>query len=446
MSQFLEQLTVAHNDNPEWLQKFNAAGAAILRNANWPNRKTENWKYTSLRPLEQTDFLRNRGSAGTELVALRECFDIPGLDAYRLVFVNGCFSSELSDVNDLQDGVDLVCFADASEQQRAVAQEFLSGVVEADRHLFAAVNQQLLDDGVLLHLKKNVQLKKPVQIVWLSTTQDLPFHIPQRLLLVAESQSSAVLVEQFVSTEEVQNSFTHGITELCLADGARCEHYRIHLEEQNALHVGGVHASLAANSYLESFHLGLGSPLKRIDIVVNHNGPGAECCLNGVYLPQENQQIDYHTCIEHRVPHCTTQEVFRGIIADSAKAVFNGRIHIHPQAQKTLAQLNNKNLLLSDRAEIDTKPELEIYADDVQCAHGATVARLDDNALHYFRMRGISQKEAEVMLSYGFINELIEQLKQPALVNYLRPVLTRWFGREADLARHLASDVEGDLR
>src|SRR5690606_14920166 len=117
MSQFLEQLTVAHNDNPEWLQKFNAAGAAILRNANWPNRKTENWKYTSLRPLEQTDFLRNRGSAGTGLVALRVCFDIPGLDAYRLVFVIGCFSSELSDVNDLQDGVDLVCFADASEQQ-----------------------------------------------------------------------------------------------------------------------------------------------------------------------------------------------------------------------------------------------------------------------------------------------------------------------------------------
>lgn len=444
MSHFLEQLAGLEHTGPRWLKKFNAAGAVVARSAKWPTRKTENWKYTPLRPLEQTDYLSHRGElpSAHAVEQLRTSVQIKNLSAYRFVFINGVFSAALSDVDGLQNNVDVVRFADANPEQVAVVEKFLGTVVEIDRHLFAAVNHQLLNDGVLLRVGKNVRLEKPVQVVWIATPQEKTFHIPQRLLLVAEDNASVVVVEQFLSTDERQNSFTHGVTELCLAAGARCEHYRIHLEEQNALHIGGVHAALGPNALLNSFHLALGSALKRIDVVINHNGPGAECRLNGVYLPRENQLVDYHTCIEHRVPHCSTQEVFRGIVADSAKAVFNGRIHIHPQAQKTLAQLSNKNLLLSEKAEVDTKPELEIYADDVQCAHGATVARLDSNALHYFRTRGVSLKEAEVMLSFGFINELIDHLNQPALVEYLRPVLTEWFARDPDLVRHLASVVD----
>lgn len=437
MSQFLEQLASLRAGGPAWLQAVHDAGAAILRDAAWPTRKTESWKYTSLRPLEHINFLAERGHAIN--ADLSQHFAIANFDAYRLVFVNGVFSANLSDLQGLPAGVELIRFADANASQQELLVMYLNSVVEADCHLFAAVNQQLIEDGVFLHVGKNIELNKPVQIVWLSSAQEKPFHIPQRFLLLAENHSSVILVEQFVSTADSQNSFTHGVTELCLQDGARCEHYRIHLEEQSAVHVGGVYASLAANSYLDSFHLGLGGPLKRVDVVINHNGPGADCQLNGVYLPQGNQQIDYHTTIEHRVPNCTTQEVFRGIVADNAKAVFNGRIHIHPQAQKTRAELSNKNLLLSDKAEVNTKPELEIYADDVQCAHGATVARMDENALHYFLMRGISRKEAEVMLSFGFINELIGQLKQEALTDYLRPVLTHWFGRETSLVDELAA-------
>jgi Fe-S cluster assembly protein SufD len=442
MTQVLQRLAEIKPQSPDWLRGLNDAGAAVLRGASWPTRKTEQWKYTSLRALEQTDYFAQRGHLPDDLTGLANAFAIADFSAQRLVFVNGIYCATLSDTSDLPANVDLVSFTDANADQAAQIRAGLCSVVESEQHLFAAVNNQLLDAGVFLRVGKNVQLQKPVQIVWLTSASASAFHVPQRLLVLLEENASAAVLEQFVSSGDAQSCFTHGVTEISLADGAQCEHQRLHLEAPGALHVGGVYAALGANSRFNSFHLALGSALKRVDVIVNHNGPGADCVLNGVYLPRENQQIDYHTCIEHRVPHCTSQEVFRGIVADSAKAVFNGRIHIHPNAQKTLAQLSNKNLLLSDKAEVDTKPELEIYADDVQCAHGATVARLDANALHYFRTRGISQREAEVMLSFGFINELIEKLSQPALVNYLRPVLNQWFARDSSLVDHLLDAVK----
>lgn len=425
--------------NPEWLQKINAGGQAVWRNVNWPTRKTEHWKYTSLRPLEQGAYLQNAGVLPSPEVqdSLNGLVQIADLDTYRLVFVNGHYSAVLSQAQNLPKGVDLVTFAEASAEQLTQLQLYMGSVVENDRHMFAALNDLQLHDGVFLRVGKNVTLDKPVQVVVVTTPQAEAFHAPQRLLVVLEPNASATVIEQFVSDTQQQNSFVHSVTELCLLDGARCEHYRFHLEEQESLHLGGVHASLGCNAQLQSFHLALGSTLKRIDVVINHNGAGAHCQLNGVYLPRLNQHVDYHTCIEHRVPHCTTSEIFRGIIADSARAVFNGRIHIHPGAQKTSAQLSNKNLLTSDKAEIDTKPELEIYADDVQCSHGATVAQLDETALHYFLTRGISRKEAEAMLSFGFINELITGLPTPAVTQYLRPILTQWFARDPALVRHL---------
>lgn len=425
--------------NPDWLRGINAGGQALWRSANWPTRKTEHWKYTSLRPLEQGTYWQNAGELpGLEKQqALHDLVRVPDLDSHRLVFINGRYSAALSQTHKLPAGVDLVTFAQMLPDQVAGLQKYFASVVESDRHMFAAWNSLQLEDGVFLRVAKNVALDKPLQVVAVTTAQAQAFHAPQRLLVVLEPNASATVIEQFVSDNQPQNSFTHSITELCLQEGARCEHYRLHLEEQQALHLGGVHAALGRNAQLRSFHLALGSALKRIDLVINHNGEGAHCELNGIYLPRLNQHVDYHTCVEHRVPHCTTSENFRGIIADSAKAVFNGRIHIHPGAQKTVAQLSNKNLLTSDKAEVDTKPELEIYADDVQCAHGATVAQLDATALHYFRTRGIARKEAEVMLNFGFINELINALPQPALVDYLRPVLTGWFARDPSLVRHL---------
>lgn len=439
MADFMQQaLEHRPEQAPEWLNALHQQGRASWQDKTFPTRKTERWKYTSLRSLEQGGYVAQAAVPTPEVEeSLCGSFDIADLNACTLVFINGHFSSTLSDA-DVPDGVQLVRFSQADAEQADEIILHLGSVAKSNDHMFAALNDYWLDEGVFVRVAKNTQVEKPLHIVWLTTPQADAFRVSQRLLVVMEQGSEATVVEHFGSSEDAQNSFTNGVSELVLEPNARLHHYRLHLEEESALHIGGVHAALARDSVLNSFHLAMGGKIKRIDVVVNHNGEGAHCDLNGVYLPRRDQHVDYHTCIEHAVPHCTTTEVFRGIIGDSARAVFNGRIHIHPDAQKTLAQLSNKNLLTSDKAEVDTKPELEIYADDVQCAHGATVAQLDDTAVYYLTSRGVSRKEAEVMLSFGFINELVDQVRHEAVRSYLRPMLAQLFARDPQLTRHIS--------
>ena len=280
-----------------------------------------------------------------------------------------------------------------------------------------------------LHVARNQKLETPLYILNVATPEASAAVASQRLLVVLEEGSEAEVIEHFASDAREQNGFVNSLTEVVVGANARLQHYRINLEEENLLHVGGVHVDLHRDARFHGFTLAQGSRLKRIDYQLNMRGEGAHMDLNGVYLPRNKQVIDYHTNVEHCVPHCTSNEVFRGIIGDSAKAVFNGRIHIHPKAQKTLAELSNKNLLTSRTAEINTKPELEIYADDVRCAHGATIAQLDETSLFYLQSRGISAADATSMLSFGFINELLNQVPEQAIQDYLRPRLASLFGQ-----------------
>ncbi|XOV88017.1 MAG: Fe-S cluster assembly protein SufD [Pseudomonadota bacterium] len=433
-------LTLPRQSAPAWLNDLHTAGKVAWQAQPFPTRKTEAWKYTSLAPLERGGYIGAPAAAlDQDLDRLVALYEVPGLEACTQVFVNGQYSQELS-TSKLPDGIALVRFADASETDIEAIRSWLGKVVDRDRHLFAALNDSWVSDGVFVRIDANTRVTTPIHVVNLTLGQDAGFSISARLLVVAESGSEASIVEHFASDAQPQQSFTNSITELVLAPNARLNHYRLHLEEEHAVHIGGVHVDLARDASLDSFHMGLGGRLKRIDVVVNHQGEGAHCELNGVYLPRHDQHIDYHTCIEHRVPRCTTNESFRGIIADRAKAVFNGRIHIHPDAQKSDAQLSNRNLLTSNTAQIDTKPELEIYADDVKCAHGATVAQLEEMSLYYLVSRGISRPEAEVMLSFGFINELVNRVKHPPLADFLRPKLALLFAEQEKLARHIVDE------
>lgn len=444
MSNFIQQAVFTPPaESASWLKDFQQRGRALWQHQSLPTRKTEAWKYTNLRQLEEGNYFSTFMPAPAKDARLegdlRSAFEIPDLNpCAKLVFVNGYFNAGLSAVDDLPAGVTLVKFSDASREESSQIADYLGGIVNNEQHLFAALNDSHLVDGVFVRVAKNTRLERPIQLVWTGTRQNEAFTVSQRLVLVLETGSEATVIEQFVSNSDSQNSFTNGVSELYILANARLRHYRLHLEQEDALHIGGVHVSLERDSQLDSFHLALGSTLKRIDVVVNHRGEGAHCNLNGVYLPRNQQHVDYHTCIEHAVPRCTTNEVFRGIIGDKARAVFNGRIHIHRDAQKTLAQLSNKNLLTSDKAEVDTKPELEIYADDVQCAHGATIAQLDEQSLHYLRTRGVSVDEARIMLSFGFINELINEIKDPQVAEYLRPLLSGLFTQDPKLTRHIA--------
>ena len=412
--------------SPEWLAGLREQGASTWAQASWPTRKTENWKYLSLAPLQQYQQLDWGVAADGQ--ALDDVEQLQ-LDATRLVFINGRFSSEHS--SSLPAGI--VRFGEADGEQRALISQHLGRVVDSERHLFAALSNAWAADGVLVHVPRGQRLEKPLYVLNISTPQRTPVAASQRLLLVLEDNAEAELIEHYASDAHAQNGFVNSLTEVVVGNNAQVQHYRINLEQEDLLHVGGVHVNLQRDARFHGFTLAQGSRLKRIDYQVNMLGEGAHLDLNGIYLPRNRQVIDYHTNVEHCVPHCTSNEVFRGIIGDAAKAVFNGRIHIHPQAQKTLAELSNKNLLTSRTAEINTKPELEIYADDVRCAHGATISQLDETSLYYLQSRGVSHADAITMLSFGFINELLNQVPEQAVQDYLRPRLASLFGQASEM-------------
>lgn len=426
MTDFQRQaLTLAGQQTmPEWLTPLREQGAARWAAATWPTRKTEMWKYTPLAPLQNACPSQWAVKPGGDWQQGIE--PIEDLDATRLVFINGQFCAEHSST--LPAGI--VRFADADGAQSELLKQHLGKVVDTERHLFAALSNAWAADGILVHVAAGQKLAKPLYVLNVSSPEAEPAVSNQRLLLVLEDNSQAEVIEHFLTSEEQQNGFVNTLTEVVVGANAQVQHYRINLEQEDLLHVGGVHVDLHRSSRFYGFTLAQGSRLKRIDYQVNHRGEGAHLELHGVYLPRNKQLIDYHTNVEHCVPHCTTNEVFRGIVGDASKAVFNGRIHIHPQAQKTLAQLSNKNLLTSHQAEINTKPELEIYADDVRCAHGATISQLDQTSLFYLQSRGVSKADAMSMLSFGFINELLNDVPEPAIQRYLRPRLAALFGRE----------------
>lgn len=423
------QLAQASSTLP-FLSTLKQQGAAAFAQASIPTRKTEAWKNTSLFNLTTHSYGKPANFVANN--ELQQVATIDGFNAARLVFVNGQLNTELSDALSLPN---VTLFSQANAEQQALITKHLGAVIaqaHKTAHLFNDLNAAALEDGVLIYVPRNQSLSQPVQLSYLTSSDSQAVTINTRILLVMETSSEAVIVEQYASDNADQVSFTNALTEIVIGDNARLQHYRLQTMQEQAQHIGAVHVDLARDSQYNAFYLSLGSRLTRNDVVVNHNVGGSHSEIAGVYIPQNQHVVDYHTCIEHKVPNCTSNEVFRGIMNDKAKAIFNGRIHIHAQAQKTNAQLSNKNLLLTNTAEIYTKPELEIYADDVKCAHGATVAQLEDKARFYLQSRGISKRDAEVMLSFGFINELLEALPHEAITQLLRPILAKRFGREAN--------------
>ena len=441
MTDFHKGLLAVNNENLSKespilsaITALNKSGKESFLQQEIPTRKTEAWKFTSLFGFTSNEEGYGRLAASYDATGLEAITTIPGLDAQRLVFVNGQFSADLSSKKSL---TNVVRFSDANEAQQAIIAGNLGTAIEQEKHIFAALNNATTTDGVLVHVGKNENLKTNIQITHITTAQANPFTVQARILIVLETGAEATVVEHFASNSDEQNCFVNAITEAKVGPNARLNHYRLQLMQEGSIQIGGVHVDLDRDANYDSFQLGLGAKIVRNDINVNHNVGGSHCELVGVYLPQNKQLIDFHSNIEHKIAHCTTKEVFRGIMADKSKAVFNGRIHIHPDAQKTLAELSNKNLLLSDDATINTKPELEIYADDVRCAHGATIAQLDEQARFYLQSRGISAAEADVMLSFGFINELLENLELDAIRDLIRPVLAQRFGRDEELMQHI---------
>ncbi len=391
-----------------------------LSNTKWPDRRVENWKYTSLEPLEQLDQLHSVTSSTSTHANVGH---IENLDSIEIVFVNGILQTDISTLQ-LPKGLNIVNLANASATEQALAASLFS-TIKPRRHFFGLINDVLTDDCLLIDVEANSIITPAIRIVYVVNE---PVETHQRLLVRIGEHARATVIEQ---NSGDQFSFNTVFSEYEIADNAHLEHYRLAMNTNKAMHIGGCHFSLKNKATLNSTLVGYGSELARIDTDIIHNGEHAKAQFNAIYLLAEGENFDLQTAIEHAVPNGLTEENARGIIGDKAKAVFNGRIHIHRGAQKTEANLNNRNLLLSNRGQINTKPELEIYADDVKCSHGATVSAIAEETLYYLRSRGISRSQALMMMNFSFIQTLMDKMPNQHLANWLQPQLkTRFLAME----------------
>lgn len=412
MSNWLDNAITRAESVSDWLSPQRQQSLALLRQAKWPNRKTEAWKYTPLFALEKAQF-RVQPQANIDVAA------IDGLNSIDIVFVDGVLQTS---VENLPQGLSVCLLCEADETSRASALEVF-GKAKPNKHLFGLVNDALATNGLLIDVADGVVIDRPLRIVSVLTTDN---EAHTRVLVRVGQSSKLCVIEQYSGNEK---SFNTGFAEYTIAEQGSLEHYRFALQTQQAMAVGGSHFNLAEKAKLNSTLVGFGSELSRVDVDVNHLGEHAFAKMNVIFLLDGNELFDLHSTIEHAVANGTTEENVNGIVANKSRAVFNGRIHIHRDAQKTLAELNNRNLLMSRDAEINTKPELEIYADDVRCAHGATIAEIDKKALYYLQSRGVSRAQAQIMLSFGFINELVDQMPNQLLAEWLRPQLRERFAQ-----------------
>ncbi|WP_029652431.1 Fe-S cluster assembly protein SufD [Marinobacter daepoensis] len=385
---------------PEPLLALRKERASALVDMPLPTRKTENWKYSS-KYLKLADdmaiSLPAEGKTGNSLA-------VPG---YKVVFLNGVMIPEASEYPDL-DGIQITSFNDLDADEANALAARLGHTLDHAQAQFARLNGARFEDGLLVRLKAGAVLDQPLFIIH-ETSADASGSAYPRIFVEAGANSQLTLVEEYTSTGQA-SALISTVTEFSLAEGANVTSVRLNMEGENVQHIGATGVRQQRSSRFESHCVGFGGPLRRHDLQVRLEGEGAETKLNGVVVTQGKQHYDNHTSIDHVAAHCNSEETYRNIAADQSHAVFNGRIHIHQDAQKSNADMNNKNLLLSNGAEIDTKPELEIYADDVKCAHGATIGQLDETSVFYLVSRGIDRRQANVLLTMAFINELVEQI------------------------------------
>jgi Fe-S cluster assembly protein SufD len=402
-------------NQPKWLPPLRKAGIASFAEAGFPKLSDEDWRFTNVTPIANLPFtLAHEAAVNGAESKLIDGSVFAKLPGHRLVFVNGFFCAKHSRIKPVAGGVRIENISAALATDSALIEKHLGQYAHAAGNAFAALNQAFFTDGAFIFVPKGVTVSEPVQLIYISSAKQIGETILPRNLVIAEANSKLTVVESYISTGNVAY-FTNAVTEIFAGDNANVEHVKLQDEAADAYHLATIAGEFGRASNVSVHSIALGAKISRNNIRTNLAGEGLECILNGLYLTKDEQLADHHMIVEHAQPHCASHEYFNGILDDKSKGVFHGRILVREIAQKTDAKQTNKNLLLSDDATADTKPQLEIYADDVKCTHGATIGQLNSESIFYLRSRGMSLDTAKQMLIHAFAGEIIERIKcEPA--------------------------------
>lgn len=404
------------SDGPTWLRALRARAMEGFASFGFPTPKNEDWHFTNAAPLVESSFEAMKPALGTLTSRDVQLLSLGAQEGPVLVFVNGRYAPQLSRVDTLPAGVRVMSLASALHEEPTLVERYLGNIARYDSQAFAfsALNTAFLRDGAFLHVATNTKVETPICFLFIADAGAEGGVVYPRNLIVVEPHASATVLEQFGTTDDARY-LTDAVSEIVLAPGATLHHYRLQQEGKRAYHVGHVEVAQGRDSHLVSFSFATGAALSRTNIYTSLGGEGCGATLNGLYMIDGDQTCDHQTRIEHIAPNCYSREVYKGVLDGAAHGVFNGKVFVHPEAQKTDGKQTNNTLLLSDRAQIDTKPQLEIFADDVKCTHGATVGQLDQRMAFYLKSRGISASVARQLLTYAFAADVLETIELSVL-------------------------------
>ncbi len=394
-----------------------------VADAGLPTLRDEDWRYTSLQPLGRREFKLSEAVSPSLEAADLEAFRFPELDTWQMVFVDGQFMPGLSKIEDLPDGVivhDLASWL-VDENREAL-------MLRNEANVLASLNTAFMVDGAVIRTRENVIVEKPLHLIFITTAREGSFMVVPRIDLRTGANSEIRVVENFVAMGAAQ-SLTNTLTNIVAGENSRIEYYHLQEESKEAWHLANIFVDQKQDSRVIGHSVSLGAALARVDFHINLDAAGGENILNGLYMGKDRQHTDHHILIEHLSPHTRSEQRFKGIMDGASRGVFNGKVVVHEGAQKIEAVQSNRNLLLSDQAEVDTKPELEIYADDVKCAHGATVGQLNEDELFYLRSRGIGEEKARALLTWAFADDVISRMALDPIRQTLEKKLAGEFSR-----------------
>ncbi len=405
----------AEADGPAWLAAARRVGAAAFARQGFPTTRHEDWHYTSTAAIAEADYASTAAATGAVEGAdalLPFTFGQPlgGAGWPTLVFVNGRFDAALSARDALPEGVEALSWNEALDREPELVERTLGRVASPDAQPFVALNQAVFTDGALVVVRKEMEADRPVHLLFVTDATAARTASHARVLVVAERHSKVSVIESHVAIGGA-SYLTNAVTEIDVADGATVHHLKVQRESERAYHLAHVEARQGRDSHFVSFSFATGAKLARANVYTLLAGEGCGATLNGLYAVGGEQHCDSQTRIEHREPNCYSRELYKGVLDGRAHGVFNGKVYVHPAAQKTDGKQTNNTLLLSEEARIDTKPQLEIFADDVKCTHGATVGRLDQTALFYMQSRGVGTEAARKLLTYAFAADVLETIE-----------------------------------